>query len=705
MSLGILAAGSLGLLVLLVGPVLAHMARQTPVERQPFGAMMLLERLLRRTRRRRRVRDWLLLALRLLAVLLVILAVARPELRLPDERPRVGASGRMVVVVDNSLSMGLRQGTPGSPSGPTLLARAREQAQALIDELPDEVRLGLVATAGGAAGAQALLPGLDIDRGAARQALEQLDLSAEATDLAGALRQARALLAGEPGEVVVFTDEAGPGVVSAASVELERLVSRGVRVVPRVLRHDPATNVVVRRVVYGEGVEGGSLRATIAGYGPSPVEVMVTAVLPDDSRIAAFATLPACTEPPPAEAVGEPGQDCVEVEVVFTVPPEVPGGVGRVSVDDGVLAADDALQFHLPRVGASRVLVVDGDPGPSPIRSEIYFLERALAPWGRLGTGITPEVTAPGGIGRLDPEQHRVVFLANVGDPRPLADSLSSFVRGGGGLVITAGDNMALDRYNAALGSLLPGTLRSPRNLVDLNAAGGIAVQPPGLAGGSELMAPFARGGGTDFGRMYQRRLLVLDLLDDPEQVTVHLSLENGLPLLVERRVGRGRVLLLCGSVDLAWGNLPLQAAFLPLVQRLVGWLGAETEGSTARFEGTVGQAVEVALPTPELEPTVLDPAGDPVAVRHLPGRLVFVPRQPGPYTLSLPGSPPLAWVAVNTPPGESDVLRYERLAELEAQLAPQLLQRRVGLGAGALGFALLLLLLQAALARTEGAP
>ncbi len=704
MSFAFLAAGSLGLLALLVGPVLAHMARQTPVERQPFGAMMLLQRLLRRTRRRRRVRDLLLLALRLAAVALVVLAVARPQLSLPDERPRLGATGRLVLVVDNSLSMGLRQGSPGAPDGPTLLARARAEALEMLESVPEGVRLGVVSTAGGPVGAQPLLPGLSPDRGAAKAALEQLDGSAEATDLAGALRQARALLAGEPGEVVVFTDEAGPGLVTGAAVELERLVARGVRVVPRIVRHDPPSNVLVRSVEYGEGVEGGSLRAVLSGYGPDAVEVTVTAVLPDESRMTAFATLPPCVEPLAGPAA-DGALSCRDVELVFTVPPEVPGGVGRVEVDDGVLAGDDAHWFHLPRVGASRVLVVDGDPGPSPIRSEIYFLERALAPWGRLGTGITPDVTAPSGIGTLDPERHRVVFLANVGDPRPLADRLSSFVRQGGGLVISGGDNMAIERYNAALGSLLPGTLRSPRNLVDLNAAGGIAVRPPSLADDSELFAPFLRQGAGAFARMYQRRLLTLDLHEDDPDVTVHLQLDNGLPLLVERRVGKGRVLLLCGTVDLSWGNLPLQAGFLPFVQRLVGWLGAETDGSTARFEGTVGQPVEVELPAPELEPTVLDPAGDPVPVRYLSGRLVFVPRQPGAYTLALPGAPPLAWVAVNTPPVESDPLRYQQFAQLEAELAPQLLQRRVGLGAGALGLALLLLLLQAALARTREEP
>jgi hypothetical protein len=91
--------------------------------------------------------------------------------------------------------------------------------------------------------------------------------------------------------------------------------------------------------------------------------------------------------------------------------------------------------------------------------------------------------------------------------------------------------------------------------------------------------------------------------------------------------------------------------------------------------------------------------------VRHLPGRVVFLPRLPGAYTLSLPGSPPLAQVAVNTPPAESDVLRYDELSALEADLTPAALQRRVGLGAGALGLALLLLLLQAVLARTPESP
>jgi hypothetical protein len=691
-SLGLLAAGSLGLLALLAGPILAHLARQTPVERRAFGAMPLLERLLRRTRRRRRLRDHALLALRLLALALVVIAVARPSLRLSEERVAPGSFGRLVLVLDDSLSMGLRSGTPGAPSGQNLLARALDQARALILDLPDDTEVGIVLASAGVGQAQARLPALTSERGAVLSALDGITAGFGGTDLAGALLQARALLAGEPGEVLVLSDEAGPGTLAAASVEIERLVARGARVLPRPVLPQVAANAVVRGVTYGEGLEGGSLAVRMVGFGPEPAELPVTVALPGGSQMTAFAALPGC---PVAE--GAPAA-CPETRVTFTVPPEVPGGVGRVEVGDGMLAQDDSFYFHIPRVGASRVLVVDGEPGPSPIRSEVYFLERALAPWGLAGGGITPDVTGPAGVVGLDPAEHRVVFLCNVGDPRPIADTLSAFVRQGGSLVITAGDNLVPQRYNAALGQLLPAPFAVARNLVDLDATGGVPVLPPDEGAPDDLLAPFTGRGRAAFTRMTVRRLLALDGLQPSEEVRVHLRLADGLPLLVERRVGRGRVLVLCGTVDLAWGNLPLQAAFLPLVQRLVAWLGAETGGTTVRIEGTVGAPVELPLPSAELDPVVEDPDGHAVAVRSLAGRVRFVPHRPGAYRLALPGAPPLAQVAVNAPPEESDVRRFGSLGAMAADLAPVAQQRRVDLAPWALGLGLALLLLQAPL-------
>lgn len=689
MSMGLLAPLALGLLALGVGPILAHLARRRPDQRQEFGAMMLLRRLARKQRRRRRLHDRLLLLLRLLAVLLVALAVARPELRWPGAPPELGATGAVVVVIDDSLSMDMREGLlpvlptgEGEGEGPgtgTLLSQVRVDAAALVRELPPGTKVAAV-TVGGEA--RRLQPELIEDREAVAAAILGVRQSHGGTDLAGGLREARRLLGGKGGEVIVFTDEAGPRAVPAAAEEIALLSEQGSSMKPRVMRASAPANLAVLSARYGEGPEGGSVRVTVGNYGPDEVEAPVTVELPDGVEITAFVT------------VASGGQ----AEVAVTVPRVAAGGVGLARVRDTALAADDAFAFHLPRVGASRVLVVDGDPGPTPTASEVYFLERALAPWGASAAaraGVLPDITTPDGLQILDPEVHRVVFLANLGDLSRVAGRLDEFVRGGGGLVISLGNNTTAERYNASLSGLLPAPLRQVRAL-DGGVAQGEAVQPPDT--GHPLFAPFARGGRSAFGRIEVGRVFTLDPYEDGEGIETLLRLESGIPLLVSREVGRGRVILLTTTIDLGWTDLPLQAVYMPLVQRLTAFLGGEAGGGEERRSVQVGEVVSIPLPEGVVEATVTGPRG-PVPAQVRSGELSFRGELAGAYRVESPGSPPLAWVAVNVDPEESDVRPGPSLLSIAAEVDPdRYLQRRELAGALMLA-GLLLGLLQAALA------
>lgn len=677
MSGALLAPAALALGVLLVGPVLAHMARQQPVRRVPFGAMMLLRRLVRRLERRRRIRDLLLLLLRLLAVLLVVLAVTRPELRWPGGAPELGGTGAVVVVLDNSLSMDLREA--GQSAEETALSRARTEAVDLVRGLPPGTQVGAVTIAGAA---ERLTPTLSSDPDAVAASLARVQQSQAGTDLRGGIREARRLLAGQGGEVVVFTDEAGPVAVPAATDELSLLTEQGGALVPRSQRTEDAANVAVVDARYGSGPEGGSVRVRVANYGPAEVEVPVTVELPDGTEITAFVVI----------APGETAEEAV------TVPRVSDGGVGLARVQDGRLAADDAFAFHLPRVGASRVLVVDGDPGPTPTASEVYFLERALAPWGASAAmqgGVLPELTSPSGISALDPEEHRVVFLANVSEPAPLAARLIDFVRSGGGLVIGLGDNVTAERYNGALALLLPAPLRRVRSLANPGEEG-VGTELPDV--GLELFRPFARGGRTAFGKVRWRRLHTLEPYDESDQVRTLLRTRTGIPLLVERRLGQGRVLWLTGTFDRDWGDFPLQAAFMPWVQQVVRYLGADTGGGGLRETGRVGETQTVTLPEGVLDVSVTGPGGAvPAQVRG--STVSFEPIKAGAYLVETPGAPPLAWVAVNVDPQESDVRPGPSLIETAAEIDPERFLVRLDLGEGLLGGALLLALLQALVA------
>ncbi|MCA9491863.1 MAG: VWA domain-containing protein [Myxococcales bacterium] len=652
MSIGLLAPLALGLAIAAGLPIAAHMARQTPRDRQAFGAMLLLQRVVKRLKRRRRVKDPFLLLLRIAAVMLLVGAAAGPELSVPGAPPEFGRTGRVVIVVDHSLSMAMQD------AGTTLLQRARDQAEGVVRQLGDGVLVGLVVFDDEAVRLTTSLTG---DHGRVINQIQAIEGTSGRSNLRDALVEARRLLGGEPGEVVLFSDEAGPRMVSEATGEIELLVGAGSSVLPQRVASDPPRNVAVTQAKYGDGLEGGTVTVRVANFGPDPLEVPCEVTLPDGARIPIFADLP---------PLGE-------TEERITIPSDAKGGVGEVRCEDPDLPLDDARYFHLPRVGASRVLVVDGDPGDTPTRSETYFLEKALAPWGA-HSGVTLDVTAPLGLTEVDPETHRVVFLANVADPRPFGARLVDFVRRGGSLVISGGDQVTADRYDAALGSILPAPLKGTRAIADPGELG-VPLKLPDTE--LPLFSPFRRSGRAAFARVKSHTVLVFQPYQEVrDEITTLLRYEDEMPALVERRIGEGRVVVWTSSVDLGWSNLPLQSSFMPLVQRMVSWLGGESGAGSARLDGTVGDPVVLDLPELVLEPEVLGPDGQPVTSRIEGSRLSFVPRRAGAYQVALEGAPPLAWVAVNTDPEESDVRAYASVAEAEMAIAPEALRRTIDL-------------------------
>ena len=115
--------------------------------------------------RRRRLRDPILLLLRMLAVALVALAISGLRWSYQGGTPEFGGTGRVVLVVDRSLSMALTDG------GSTLLARARADADTVLDGLPAGTRIGAVAFDDEAT---PLTDGLTTDAGLVRSRLDAL---------------------------------------------------------------------------------------------------------------------------------------------------------------------------------------------------------------------------------------------------------------------------------------------------------------------------------------------------------------------------------------------------------------------------------------------------------------------------------------------------------------------------------------------------
>ncbi len=97
--------------------------------------------------------------------------------------------------------------------------------------------------------------------------------------------------------------------------------------------------------------------------------------------------------------------------------------------------------------------------------------------------------------------------------------------------------------------------------------------------------------------------------ISDLGRADILLSLSNGEPLLLEKEIGSGRILLFTALPDLAWTDLPVRGIFVPLLHRILIYL---TEEVSQNLEATVGKALVLSIPREDLskEIVVTSPVG-----------------------------------------------------------------------------------------------
>src|SRR3954470_982467 len=105
--MGFVAPLILGALAALAIPVLIHLIQREKKRVVEFPSLMFLRRIPYQSVRRRRIRHWALLLLRLAALVLIVMAFARPFFRRPSLAAATQNGAREVVILlDTSYSMG-----------------------------------------------------------------------------------------------------------------------------------------------------------------------------------------------------------------------------------------------------------------------------------------------------------------------------------------------------------------------------------------------------------------------------------------------------------------------------------------------------------------------------------------------------------------------------------------------------------------------
>ena len=610
----------------LVGvPILIHLLNRRRFRIVDWAAMEWLLIAIKRNKRRITLEQLILLALRCLIILLVVMAVSKLFFKsgtAPGVGQLMGSATDWAVVLDDSVSTGQSAGGAG-----TCFDRARGITSGLVARLADSRRKDTFALVASETRGVKLPAASTVDREFARRvqsSLEHMVPSDRRLTPAGLLERGVAALRGTESAnkaLVLITDcrRNDWAFTEVQRAEFEKQLADakelGVRVYladsgladPRGFANLAVVDLVPREKVVQTGVIT-ELIATVRNFGPDDVSnVPVTFTV----RSPVYGP-----SPQPAKAI-ETISAGGEAEVTLFYKFRAAGSYSVTAELGGdPLPADNTRAFALEVSRGIDVLLVDGEPALDRTESETYTLRHALSP--RVGPfGINARVISAAALTAANADRANVIILANVARlTASQLDALGKFVRRGGGLAIFPGDRVepaSFSRvfYNAGKG-LAPCELDSAvGDPGDAARAGGTFVRLSSAHVEHPILADFRDElavlvGGARFYRRFQLKLPA-DLAKNGLTAAAHYDDPDRTVAIIEKKMGKGSVVLATSSVDAEWNTWPKMRTYPVVMHRLVEHLHTPADGARNLTVGA-RYTMPVDLSRFDLEVTVEPP-------------------------------------------------------------------------------------------------
>jgi hypothetical protein len=555
---GLLAPWFLAGIAAVAVPIYVHLLRRHATTPLPFSSLMFFERRIQSSIKHRRLRYLLLLSLRILLLLLLVLLFANPFIN--RRAANMSNEKLQLLVIDNSFSM--RAGTR--------LQDARREALSVLSSRRPSDRAQVMAL-----GSQIqVLTQPSQDAGALRAAVESLqpgDSHGNFGELARSLRSLAESVA-TPIELHLFSDMQKSQLPASFN---ELALPANISLILHPVVKDTVPNWTVESVnVPGQVWDPKKTRVqvVVAGFNTPAATKTVT-------LLAAGKTLATQSVAVPAN-----GRATVEFQSL-----DVPYGFTRCEAridSSDTLSADDSSIFAVERTDPRRVLFVY-EAGDS--RSPVYF-RAALA--STADSGFALDTVSTGQAAGLALSKYAFVVLSDViSVPASFESELLRYVQSGGSVWIAIGTSASHStRIPVFGGNILESRYYSRTNDRFLSVGEADPSYPS--------VAKADHWSGVKF--YFAVRV-------DPGDARVAVRLTDQMPVLLEKKMGEGSVLLFTSGLDNLANDFPLHPIFVPFVEQTARYLsgtenrsGARTVDSFLELRSSKEQSVSVEVVDPD---------------------------------------------------------------------------------------------------------
>ena len=537
-------------------PLVIHLLNRERARRLVFSTVRFIQMSHQTNVQRHKLKRLLLLLMRILMLLLLGFAFARPFFAEdPATAPELGGVRNAVIILDTSYSLQYAD----------VFAEAKREAIKRLDSLESADAVALILSADKA---RQVLP-IDSEHSHIRSAIESAELTNYTTDYLDAIQTADEILkAVSVGQKQIFlvadlqksgwenfleTDRLSPDVdiefVDVSSEQQHNRAVTAINVPPVVLLDQKDAELVAR----------------IHNYSPERVENLPVSLYIDDDRV---------------ETTSLDIEPNDSIDAVFRIKINLQtesAHTGRVEIESDALEIDNVHYFTVQSMKSIKVHCVNGERKRNDVDNETFFLTRALVNVGDDGVPIdyTESTTIPAADAM---QRYDVLIIANVSKMSATeAERLKTYVTAGGGLIFTLGDQVDSGVYQQHLGgtenSLLPCTLMQavgdPIGKEEFQVIANVEYRHP-------IFAPFSNPNHGDFAKGRFFRYYQSTPISD---ATVIAVFDDGNPAVVEKVYGNGRVLCYTSTIDREWNDLPIHGVYLPFLHETIKYLALKQAG------------------------------------------------------------------------------------------------------------------------------
>ncbi|HEX5447099.1 MAG TPA: BatA domain-containing protein, partial [Pirellulales bacterium] len=578
--------------LLVAVPVLIHLINLLRHRRVPWAAMEFLLESQRRNSTWIKLKQLLLLLLRMAAVAGVVALVAQPIGCHELNRLLSGHKSQHIVLLDDSFSMSDRwSSTTAFDEAKAVVARIGEElSRQPLGQSFTLLRFSRAGRASDTSPADFLQEKVTTDFGQRLQdALRLMRPSQQAMGPDAALRAIETLSqrhADEEQVVYLVSDFRANDwdEPDQLAKTLSRLDSSGVQL--RLINCVDAAraNLSIAELEPLRGTRAAGvpfyMAVTVANYGSEAAEG-VSVLLQEDGQARPALSI---------DRIAPGERETRRFSVFFSTAGE---HTIAASLASDPVAADN-LRFAVVDLPPTvHVLLIDGSADTAGAR----YLAAALAPGGAVKTGIDPQIEPPSYLNRKPLDKFQAVYLLDVGHlDAPAIEALEAFVGQGGGLGVFLGDACRAGFYNEAL------------------YRDGDGVFPMPLGAKTQLLVDRLEKG-ADFEvsdhpifRVFagERNSYLTGVLIDwymavpkswsppaDSSTRVLARLRNGAPLAVERKFGEGRVVAFTTTAAPTWNNWGRNPSFVVAMLEMQSYLASPAAADVQRL---VGAPIELEL-------------------------------------------------------------------------------------------------------------